>query len=75
MTMVQRWTFKKSPYWTCQKLFTLIENYVMDRSRLPSRELQDCYLKNIFPNKLSLLISFSDFISDMGVTDHRHYDQ
>ena len=40
------------------------------KSRSP--EIQDCYLKNIFP---SMLLNTSlDFISDMGVTDHRHYD-
>ena len=37
-----------------------------------SPEVQDCYLKDIFPNMLSN--NFSDFILDMGVTDHRHYD-
>ena len=30
-------------------------------------------LKNIFSNMLSN--TFSDFILDMGVTDHRHYDR
>ena len=42
----------------------------MERVRLPSPEIQGCYLKNIFPSLLSK--TFSDFISDMGVTDHRH---
>ena len=32
----------------------------------PETEIQDCYLKNIFPNKLSN--TFSDFIWDMEVT-------
>ena len=54
-------------------LSSLIENYNMEGARLPSTEREDCYLKNIFPNKLSN--TFSDFFSDMGVTDHRHYNQ
>ena len=33
----------------------------------------DCYLKNVFPNMLSN--TFLDIISDIGVTDHRHYDR
>ena len=44
----------------------------MEGARLPSPEIQDWYLKNIFPNKLSG--TFSDFIPDMGVSDHRHFD-
>ena len=40
---------------------------------LPGPEIWDCYLKNIFPNLLSKI--FSDFISDMGVTDHKHLVQ
>ena len=54
-------------------LSSLIENYNMEGARLPSTEREDCYLKNIFPNKLSN--TFSEFISDMGITDHRHYDR
>ena len=47
----------------------------MEGARLRSPEIQECYLKNIFTNKMSLLMSFSDFILDMGVTDDRHYDR
>ena len=39
----------------------------MEGVRLPSPE-KDCYLKKYFPNMLSN--TFSDFILDMGVTDH-----
>ena len=39
---------------------------------LPSPEIQDCYLKNIFPNMLPN--TSLDFNLDMGLTDHRHYD-
>ena len=52
---------------------SLFENYIMERVMLPSLEIKDRYLKSIFPNLLSN--TFSDFISDTGVTDHRHYDQ
>ena len=31
-----------------------------------------CYLKKLFPNMLAN--TSLDFISDMGVTDRRHYD-
>ena len=45
----------------------------MEGVRSPSPEIQNCYSKNKkFPNILSNI--FSDFISDMEVTDHRHYD-
>ena len=44
----------------------------MERVRSPSPEMQDCYLKKIFPIMLSS--TSLDFILDMGVTDHRHYD-
>ena len=37
----------------------------------PSPEIEDCYLKNIFPNMLSSIPL--DFISNMEVTDHKHY--
>ena len=42
----------------------------MEGVKSPSPEIQDCYLKSIFPNMLSN--TSLDFISDMGVTDHRH---
>ena len=45
----------------------------MEEVRSPSPEIQDCYLKNMFPNKLSN--TSLDFISDMEVTDHKHYDR
>ena len=45
----------------------------MEGVRSFSPEIQVYYLKYIFPNMLSN--TFSDFISDMGVTDHRHYDR
>ena len=41
--------------------------------RSPSPEIQGWYLNNIFPNMLPN--TFSDFISDMGVTVHRHYNR
>ena len=44
----------------------------MEEARSLSPEIQDCYLKNIFPNVISN--TSRDFISDMGVTDHKHYD-
>ena len=40
---------------------------------LPSPELQDCYLKNIFRNMLSN--TSLDFNLHMGLTDHRQYDR
>ena len=50
----------------------MIENYIMEGVRSSSTEIQDRYLKNIF---LSIFSNTSlDFILDMGVTDHRHYD-
>ena len=45
----------------------------MERVRSPNPKIQDCYLKNFFPNLLSS--TFSDFIPDMRLTDHRHYDR
>ena len=45
----------------------------MEGVRSLSPEIQDFYLKNVFPNMLSN--TSLDFISDMGVTNHRHYDQ
>ena len=45
----------------------------MEGVRSPSPEIQDCYLKDIFPSILSN--TSLDFISDMGVTDDRHYDR
>ena len=30
---------EKVLYWTCRKLFTLIENYIMEGARLPSPEI------------------------------------
>ena len=64
---------EKVLYRTCWKLSYLIENYIMEGVRSPSPEIKDCYLKNIFPDMLSN--TSLDFILDMGVTDHRHYDQ
>ena len=43
----------------------------MEGVRSPSPKIYDYYLKNIFPNMLPK--TFSDFISDMGVTDHRQH--
>ena len=40
----------------------------MEGLRSPTPEIQNCYLKKHFPNMLTNT-------SDMGVTDHRHYDQ
>ena len=45
----------------------------MEGVRSPSAEIEDCYLKTIFPNMLP--DKFLYFISDMGVTDPRYYDQ
>ena len=36
----------------------------------PSPEIEDCYLKNIFPNMLSSISL--DFISNMEVTDNKN---
>ena len=63
---------KNALNWTCRKLSSFIENYIMEGVRSPSPETQDCYLKNIFPSMLSNISL--DLISVMGVTDHRHYD-
>ena len=41
--------------------------------RSSSPEIQDCFLKNIFPNMVSN--TSLDFTSDIGETDHRHYDR
>ena len=56
-----------------QKKSSLIENYIMEEVRSLSREIWDSYLKSIFLNILSN--TTLDFISDMGVTDHKHYDR
>ena len=46
----------------------------MEGGGSPSPEIQDCYLKkNIFPNMLSN--TSLDFISEIEVNDHRHYDR
>ena len=45
----------------------------MEGVRWPSPEILGCYLKNIVPNILSN--TFLDFISDVGVTDHKEYDR
>ena len=45
----------------------------MEGVRSPSAEIEDCYLKTIFPNMLP--DKFLYFISDMGVADPRYYDQ
>ena len=45
----------------------------MEEVRLPNPEIWNCHLKNIFPNMLSN--TSLDFISDMGVTDHKHNDR
>ena len=44
----------------------------MEEVKSPSPEIQDCYLKNIFPKMLSNMSL--DFILDMGVTDYKHFD-
>ena len=64
---------QKVLYQAWWKLTSSFENYIMEWVRSPSPEIYDCYLKNIFSNLLSN--TFSDFIPDMGVTDHRHYDR
>ena len=64
---------EKVLYWSCRKLNTLNENYIMEGVTLSSPEVLNFYLKSIFPNKLSN--TFLDFISNLGVTDHRHYDR
>ena len=46
----------------------------MEGVRSLSPEIQDCNLENIFP-MIMLSNTSSDFISDVGVTDHRHYDR
>ena len=46
---------------------------IMEEVSLPSPEIWDCYLKNIFPNMFSN--TSLDFVSDMEVTDHKHFDQ
>ena len=58
---------KKALYRKWCKLSALIENYIMGAVRSPSPKIYDYYVKNIFLNMLSN--TFSDFISDMGVTD------
>ena len=45
----------------------------MEEVRSSSPEKQDCHLKNVFRNMLSN--TTLDFISDMDVTDYKHYDQ
>ena len=54
-------------------LSALIEIYITEGIRSPSPEIQDYYLKNIFPSMFSN--TYSDFISDMVVTDHTQYDR
>ena len=45
----------------------------MEGAGSPSPEIQDWYLKDNFPNMLSK--TSLDFISDLGVNDHGHYDR
>ena len=45
----------------------------MEGVKGPSPEIQDWYLKSIFPNRLTNILL--GLISDMGVSDDRHYDQ
>ena len=45
----------------------------MEGVKGPSPEIQDWYLKSIFPNRLTNTLL--GLISDMGVSDDRHYDQ
>ena len=45
----------------------------MEGVRSPSPEIWDCYLKNIFPNMVSN--TSLDFVSDIGVTNHKQYDR
>ena len=59
-------------YLTCQTLSSLIENQII-RVRLPNPEMKSCYLKTICPNMLAN--TSLDLLSDMGPTDHRHYDR
>ena len=61
-------------YRTCRKLSSLIENQIVEGVRSPSPEIFDSYLKNSF--QIPYVVKhFLDFISDMGVTEHRHYDR
>ena len=43
----------------------------MEEVRLSSPEMKDLYLKNIFPNMLSNTVF--GLISDMAITNHKHY--
>ena len=61
------------PYQTCEKLSGLIENYIVEGTKLASVEIQGYYLKNLFPSMFSK--TFLDFILDMRVTDRGPYDQ
>ena len=71
--MVKRWTFRKSLLSKLPKVVLIHLNYIMEGVRSLFPEIQGCYLKNIFPNILSN--TSSDFVSDMGVTYHIHYDR
>ena len=64
---------KKVLYQAWWKLTWSFENYIRERVRSPSPEIQNYYLENIFPNLL--WNTSSDFIPDMRVTDQRHYDR
>ena len=44
----------------------------MEGVRMSGPEIMDCLFKNIFSNMLPN--TSWDFISDMEVNDHRHYD-
>ena len=70
--MAYHWTFGKDRL-KLERVVPLIENYIMERVMSLSPEIQICYLKNIFPNMLPN--TTLDFIYDMGVTDHRHYNR
>ena len=71
--MVNDGPSEKVLYRTCRKLPSLIENYIMEEVLSPSPEILDCYLKIIFTIMLSN--KSLDFISDMGVTAHKHYER
>ena len=62
---------KKILYRICWKLSSLTENYIIEGDRLTISKIQGCYFLKKIPNILSN--TFSDFISDMGVNDHRHW--
>ena len=69
--MLLRWTFRKCSLSNLSKVILINSKLHFGRSQVAQSRIWDCYIRDICPNILSNTLS--DFISDMRVTDHRHF--